>query len=127
MIPRARPYFLEALMPRAERRERVRCLVERKWVCTRALQSFTVSGASMGPDFASQGRLCVQFCEPDELHVGDLIYIRRHRVRIVHRLVARVGPFVIEKGDANNYYGVHWRSSVLGKVVSVGTSDARSE
>lgn len=110
-----RPYALERFLPFRDRREAVRRLLEDKWRTQRVSRQFRITGESMGPDF--DGRLVtVRFCPIGVIARGELVYIRRRGKRFVHRYVRRIGPFVIERGDANRYYGLHFARDILGRV-----------
>lgn len=114
ILPWARFYFVEASLSALSSSERVRREIETRWQERGETRVFPVSGCSMGNAVRDGSRVRVKFCTCPRPRRGDLVYIRREPQRIVHRYLGRIGPILAERGEANRYIGLHWRSSVLG-------------
>lgn len=101
---------------RLESRELAKRAIEQEWQRAGATISITIQGNSMGSTLPAGTVVLVQFSKKPRPKRGDIIYFRKGPLRVAHRLLARLGPFCIEKGDANNYIGVCRYSDILGIV-----------
>lgn len=109
-----RLYIMDGFSYTPAPRDTAKRVVEDRWRRDNRTLDLTVRGSSMGeslPD-GSTVRICLQ--GRPVLHRGCLVYIRRREERLIHRCVLAVGPFVIEKGDDNPYYGVSLRRDIIG-------------
>lgn len=100
-------------------RELAKQAVERYWQLHRTTVTLNVVGQSMGGSIPDGSRITVQFGTNCALQNGTVMYFRRGRKRIVHRLRFAIGPICIEKGDARRLPGICMRSSILGVVLDI--------
>ncbi|MBN2309546.1 MAG: S24 family peptidase [Candidatus Hydrogenedentes bacterium] len=106
-------------MSKLSRRELAKRVVEGHWQRQHATIPLVVNGESMGSAVPHGSTVRVAFHERPRLHRGDIVYLRRGDMRVVHRLVAVLGPLCIERGDAARRARLCLRSSILGTVIDV--------
>ncbi len=93
--------------------EEARALLER-----RGHLPVTVDGGSMEPAVRRGGTLLVT--RPREPRPGDVALLATREGLLLHRLVARAGPWFAHRGDASPVWGVAGRKDVLGIAGGVG-------
>lgn len=97
-----------------EVREVAKRVVEREWQRSRATMPIQIQGESMGATLPAGTFVEVDFSERPRLSRGDIIYFRKGPLRVAHRLLVRLGPLCVEKGDANRRPGWCLYSDILG-------------
>jgi hypothetical protein len=101
-------------------RELGRRLLEDNWRQRNATQTVPVRGGSMRPTIVSGSRVDIYFTMTPCLRPGSIVYIRSGQKRIVHRLVATIGPFCLERGDFRfTTLRIRARWNVIGNLVAV--------
>lgn len=118
-----RLYAMEEFLFRESAREKAKRAIEEHWRAYAMTIPIRLSGASMGDCIPQDAVAVVQFSRDPNPISGEMIYIRKGTQRIVHRFLCAVGPFVVEKGDANRHYGIHSRNAVLGTAAIVDASE----
>ena len=92
--------------------------LERHLQATGGTVRFTVRGNSMGDTIRNGETVLVQFAPSSKITRGMVGYIRRGDKRIVHRILAVLGPICLEKGDANRSPRLCLRRNIVGFVQS---------
>lgn len=100
-------------------KEAAKRTVEQSWQAGEQTIALGVDGISMGATIPAGSTIHVHFSRNPALLRNRLIYFRRGRRRIVHRLMLRVGPVIIEKGDAIYGIGFCTAGQVLGTVEKI--------
>lgn len=104
------------------RRELAKRVVEDRWRNHDGEVVLRVTGRSMGASLPAGTRVRLAMSFNGQLRRGDIVCIRRGQKRVVHRLVAVLGPVCVEKGDANRFPRLCWRSAIVGKVIDTSLS-----
>lgn len=76
-----------------------------------------IRGTSMGDTLLNGSRVSVQLDEHPKLRSGQIVCIRRNAKLVVHRLIFYLGPWCLEKGDANPFPRFCRRSDIIGVLV----------
>ncbi len=97
-------------------RELAKRVMEDYWQAQQMRLCIPVRGSSMGATIPEGASVQVFFSRRLQLARNKIVYIRRGRRRIVHRLKAHIGPFCLEQGDALRLPRFCWRSAILGVV-----------
>lgn len=100
-----------------EAREKAKRAIETIWQRREAVVELTVHGWSMRQSLPDGSRVFVHFSKRPQLTKQAIIYFRRGRQRIAHRLLFTIGPFCIEKGDSNPWPLVVLARNVIGNVL----------
>lgn len=73
----------------------------------------------MGAALPEGSVVTVMFAKNPRLSSRKLIYIRKGKTRIIHRLIGVFGPFILERGDSNEHFGIFHKSSAIGVVTHI--------
>jgi signal peptidase I len=84
---------------------------------------FKVVSMSMYPVIEINDRVLVKKTAIDKVISGDIVLFKVDRIFIVHRIIKIMkkdgSTILLQKGDANNYAGIIFPESIVGKIVSI--------
>lgn len=101
-------------------RELAKRTLEEKMIQKSLAIKSVIVGSSMGKSLPERTQILITYIASDEIERGMIVYIRDGERRIAHRLIFRLGPIIIEKGDALGHYAIRKKSDVIGSVVAIG-------